>query len=504
MAVLAAVVLTATSVIVSPPPAQAAGPRPAFQIPFRCGERWGANSRSGHPAIDWNFGVASNDLGKTVTASAAGTAVPKYHSAYGYYVDVDHGGGWVTRYAHLLSGGLASGPVAQGEPIGRVGSTGSSTSPHLHWEQRANDVAQYTLTANGATLQPDGRTYASRNCLRRDPFLNGDVDGDGIGDIVARFVGSDGSSSVKIIGGAARRELRPRQSLSLSPGDLPASALLSLGDTNGDGRADLNGVFARDAGVEFVSFYGTTTGTFGSRRTRYFGSGWSFSRLKSVQAGDVDADGIDDLTARFVLRDGSSVLRTIRGASTTVLSQRRTKSIDASVLPPAAAVAMGDTNDDGHADLNAAFGTDGSVRLISFYGNDTGGLGRRRHRHRADAWSGRNLKALRVADVGGDGVEDFVARFIRSSGGSTLRVIRGEADRVLGDVRTTRLSRSALPPPAHVAVGDTNGNNRADVNVAFAGGGGTRFASFYGRDDGSFGEQRARYTSTTWQFHRLC
>ncbi len=503
-AVLAAVVLCAASVLVAAPPAEAVGPRPAFQIPFRCGERWRAFTRSGHPAIDWNFGTGSDDLGKTVTAAAAGTAVPKYHSAYGYYVDIDHGGGWVTRYAHLLSSGRASGDVAQGEPIGRVGSTGSSTSPHLHWEQRAGDVAQNTLTADGKILDADGRTYSSRNCLRRDPFLSGDVDGDGIDDLVARFVGSDGSSTIRIIGGAGRSELSPRRSLSLTPADLPASALLSLGDTNGDGRADLNAAYGLDDGVKFVSFYGTTDGTFGDRNGRHFGSGWSFARMKSVQAGDVDGDGIEDLVAQFSTADGGSVVRTIRGAASNALSSRRTKAIDSSVLPGSAPVAVGDTNGDGRADLNAAVRRGSGISLISFYGKGTTTFGRRRYRHSSDTWGVGNLKGLHIADVHGDGVEDFVTRSVRNDGGSNLRVIRGRTERALRRVAKTRLGPAALPRASHIAIGDTNDNRRADFNVAFAGGGGTQFASFYGKADGSFGARSGRYTSEMWQFHRLC
>src|SRR5688500_4051251 len=54
------------------PPAEATGGRPSFQIPFRCGERWEASTRSGHRGIDWNKGNGSADLGRAVAASAAG------------------------------------------------------------------------------------------------------------------------------------------------------------------------------------------------------------------------------------------------------------------------------------------------------------------------------------------------------------------------------------------------------------------------------------------------
>ena len=501
IAVVLATVVTLTAGLIVPP-AAAAGTRPSFQIPFRCGEPWKASTRSGHRGIDWNSGTGSDDLGMPVTASAAGTAVRKYHDAYGYYVDVDHGGGWVTRYAHLLGDGRASGAVAQGQTIGRVGSTGSSTAPHLHWEQRADDVPQTLLVADGAAIEGDGRTYISRNCLRRDPFLSDDVDGDGIDDLVVRFVGSDGSSSVKIVGGASQRTLSRTRSRTLTPAELPATALLALGDTNGDGRADLNAAYARSGGVQFVSFYGTSTGTFGERRARYFGQGWSFAHLEAIHAADTNGDTIADLTARFVNGDGSTVVRTVRGAAASSLTVVRRKAIDASVLPPAATTAIGDTNNDGRADLNASFGRNGTVRLVSFYGTSYGTYGALRQRA-SRQWSISNLKALRVGDVNNDGVGDFVTRFVRSDGGSTLRVVPGSSANLLTRVAATRLERSDLPPAAHISVGDTNGNGYADFNVAVGGTSGVRLATFYARTGPSFGSRFNRYWNDTWQFHRI-
>ncbi|KUG59228.1 hypothetical protein AVL62_05960 [Serinicoccus chungangensis] len=54
---------------------------------------------------------------------------------YGNYVEVDHGGGLVTRYAHLRDRGVNVGQeVAAGEHVGIEGPTGRSTGDHLHFE----------------------------------------------------------------------------------------------------------------------------------------------------------------------------------------------------------------------------------------------------------------------------------------------------------------------------------------------------------------------------------
>ncbi|MBN9309952.1 M23 family metallopeptidase [Devosia sp.] len=63
-------------------------------------------------------------------------------SGYGNLVEVTHGTGLVTRYGHLSAFLVTEGQiVATGTPIARVGSTGRSTGPHLHFEVRLRDVA---------------------------------------------------------------------------------------------------------------------------------------------------------------------------------------------------------------------------------------------------------------------------------------------------------------------------------------------------------------------------
>lgn len=79
--------------------------------------------------------------GTLVVASAKGkvTFVGWQHG-YGQLVVIDHGGGLTTRYGHLSEFDVEMGQeVGRGESIGRVGSTGRSTGPHLHYEVRIND-----------------------------------------------------------------------------------------------------------------------------------------------------------------------------------------------------------------------------------------------------------------------------------------------------------------------------------------------------------------------------
>lgn len=77
------------------------------------------------------------DYGTEVRASAAGTVASAGWDAggFGNKVDIDHGNGYHTWYAHLSRIAVSAGQrVTKGQPIAFVGSTGESTGPHLHYQ----------------------------------------------------------------------------------------------------------------------------------------------------------------------------------------------------------------------------------------------------------------------------------------------------------------------------------------------------------------------------------
>jgi murein DD-endopeptidase MepM/ murein hydrolase activator NlpD len=81
--------------------------------------------------------------GTQVRVAAAGKVVEAgWMGGYGQMVEVDHGHGLTTRYAHLSSIEVEVGDTVQrGEIVGKVGSTGRSTGPHLHYEVRVDGEA---------------------------------------------------------------------------------------------------------------------------------------------------------------------------------------------------------------------------------------------------------------------------------------------------------------------------------------------------------------------------
>ena len=84
------------------------------------------------------------ETGAPIVAAASGKVVfAGWHAAYGKMLEIDHGSGLVTRYAHASQLAVAEGElVVRGQRVANVGSTGRSTGPHLHFEVRLNGVPQ--------------------------------------------------------------------------------------------------------------------------------------------------------------------------------------------------------------------------------------------------------------------------------------------------------------------------------------------------------------------------
>ena len=95
--------------------------------------------RTQHDGVDF---VAP--VGTPIVAAAGGVVVAsEYRSDYGNMVDIDHGNGLKTRYAHASKVFVKIGDIVKaGERIALVGRTGRATGSHLHFEVHVNDVPQ--------------------------------------------------------------------------------------------------------------------------------------------------------------------------------------------------------------------------------------------------------------------------------------------------------------------------------------------------------------------------
>ena len=91
-----------------------------------------------HTGLDFRSGT-----GDPVRATANGTITSAaWSGGYGRMVEIDHGNGFATRYGHLSEILVKVGQTVRiGQTVGRVGSTGRSTGPHLHYETRIDGEA---------------------------------------------------------------------------------------------------------------------------------------------------------------------------------------------------------------------------------------------------------------------------------------------------------------------------------------------------------------------------
>lgn len=280
IAALGAVLATGTL------PAHAApdAPTAPYQMPFPCGESWFASTRSYHSpspmAVDWN---RPDDLGDPVVASAAGIVLVADrvdNSGYGRWVMLDHGDGEATLYAHLSTVTVNVGDVVeQAQQVGTLGTSGNSTGPHLHFEERDGGTVVYPWFAGAKLVFGDN---TSANCVSVPLAAN--MRGSAAAELVLFKRGATptfewqrpaGGTAVKRFGTA---------------GDLPA-----LGDWDGNGRANL-GIWRPSTGSFHLRSGGTT-------QTIVFGQ-----QTDQPVAGDWNGDGVDEVgvwqpaAARFRLR----------------------------------------------------------------------------------------------------------------------------------------------------------------------------------------------------------
>ena len=125
--------------------------------------------RQMHRGIDW-----AAPRGTPVRAAGNGVVVATERSgAYGRYLEIDHGGTVVTLYAHLhrFASALRVGRrLRQGDLIGRIGSTGRATGPHLHYEVlvAGRQIDPFAVRPIISSTGPVG----ARSCSRPGPMAN--------------------------------------------------------------------------------------------------------------------------------------------------------------------------------------------------------------------------------------------------------------------------------------------------------------------------------------------
>ena len=125
-----------------------------------------------HAGLDYSL-----PAGTPVLAAGDGKIKNVGYDQYsGQFIVIEHTNGYATKYAHLRAAyALMGAPVKQGQQIGEVGSTGRSTSPHLHFEISQNNTPLNPLTVLNQEPQAIIASNASKQTLsptlQRVPFI---------------------------------------------------------------------------------------------------------------------------------------------------------------------------------------------------------------------------------------------------------------------------------------------------------------------------------------------
>jgi hypothetical protein len=194
VAVAATVTLGAAGALVAFQSSASAAPN--HQVPFACGVTVIAATWNGHnPPNSIDFQKAGI-TGMPVLASAAGRVTVVGNTggdSYGRWIEIDHGGGNRTRYAHLSTQRVSVGQrVGQGTRIGTAGETGGADGPHLHYEQR-RDGAVVKAVLNGRRVPYFAHTgFTSRNNCGGNPYAAAQVCGNGYSVIDSQALGGAG------------------------------------------------------------------------------------------------------------------------------------------------------------------------------------------------------------------------------------------------------------------------------------------------------------------------
>ncbi len=276
IAVLAVVLALAVAGWDHAPRADAGGP-PDLIFPFPDGQTWTLNEAyedCGSTALCYDIQFTKPDaLGEPVRAAAAGTVVADTHFVpyYGWYVIVQHAGGYVTNYFNLSgSGSPPQGTVVtRGQAIGYVGcSADSCVEPYLGFSLGpfSGAVAILPEPICGHTGFEVGQEFI--NCVP-------DQDSDGVRDEVENCVGTPEDPDLY-------------DDQDGCPEPEPDEGL--RGDFNGDGRSDIAHVCCGDSIYTWLS---NGDGTYNT--IQFFPGGTYDVQLGSWRVADANGDGKSDL-----------------------------------------------------------------------------------------------------------------------------------------------------------------------------------------------------------------
>jgi Ca2+-binding RTX toxin-like protein len=357
-----------------------------------------------------------------------------------------------------------------------------------------NSTAALANSAYSGLIRADFATIGGEPVDWMDQSVHvGDVNGDGFDDVLFSYYespyGTNGYAQV-LLGGAGGQGAAVLLDSVVVPtgGQSPYAAgpVLGVGDINGDGIDDLVLGSPSDQSTTAVMWGGGAPLSGDSPTASATIDATADGRASSAVLGDFNGDGAADVAKLRTTDSGGAVVQVAWGDGDGTPGPTLATTDLASTDPRAAQgpLTVGDFNGDGFDDLAVASFDDYAVTL--HYGGADGTFGDTA----TVSWDllrgelGFNLQDLHAGDVNGDGLDDLIFHMTDGADGERLFIVEGGT--AVSDVLEAQTSIQANGHLGDVAVGDWTGDGLDDI--AFTDDGGTVSIVFGQRGDG-FGHQ---------------
>jgi hypothetical protein len=378
---------------------------------------------------------------------------------------------------------------------------------------------QSRTSAPGGTAALDDRgnlvvrDVAGGSLWSSNTVVRNDLNGDGRSDFAAWYDFGDGRDAIN-------RFLTGPDGTFLAPGNgwitttdtwTAARAKVLTGDYNGDGLADVAGVYGyADGTIRAWTWLAKGNGGYATPFRSVEVANWTFNRL-TFTSGDFDGDGRDDLAAWYDYAAGHDRLFTFRSTEGGGFrAPAASLTVDAgSWTAGLAKLVSGDYDGDGRDDIAAWYNYDsGLARTFTFRATAGGGFSAGVKGWEGRTWGSRDRTTVYSGDFDGDGRDDLAAHYDHSDGSDAFHTWLADADGLFSTHRgSARIGAGNLNrDKMKIAAGDYDGDGRDDLGFMHGYANGTiRMWTMPSLSNGTFGTYSGGWasTGTSWTFSRV-
>ncbi|MEU2951594.1 FG-GAP-like repeat-containing protein [Streptomyces xanthochromogenes] len=338
-----------------------------------------------------------------------------------------------------------------------------------------------------------------------------DYNGDGRSDMASWYTYSDGHAAFQsFLTNSDGTFNAPFGSYSSGIGSWNVNKMrFATGDYNGDGRGDAAMTYDYGGGLMRVfTAFGKPDGGFQAPVVSYTSAKGSwYSESMSLQSGDFNGDGRDDLAIWYSYADGSDRLFTL----TADVRGGFNPPFEGTALPAGwwdvkhSKVVTGDFNGDGRDDIAALYGyDDGSLKMHTFLAGPTGAFqpDRTSWGSTITSWGDWNRTYLQAGDFNGDGIDDIITWYDYSDGSDAMHTLVATSTR---DGKFNAPTQAWKSDPGNwdhnhmmITTGDFNGDGRDDVGAMYGYSDGTsRMFTWTTKPDGTLNGATPGYSFNT-------